>query len=87
MKNVIQSYFQKLFTNAQGNMELVLQCVRPKVEPTDNEDLVWDFSQEDVKDAIFFMHPDKAPRKDSLNSWFFQKCWSVIRGQVMKIVL
>lgn len=32
------------------------------------------------------MHPDKAPRQDGMTPGFFQKYWSIVGGDLIKIV-
>lgn len=68
---VILSDFQNLFTSEVGNMQRVLECVEAKVTGEDNIDLDRPFMREAVKDALFSMHPDKAPGEDGLNLGFF----------------
>ncbi|XP_058749040.1 uncharacterized protein LOC131622002 [Vicia villosa] len=45
------------------------------------------YSTEEVKDALWQMHPSKSPGPDGLPAFFFQKYWSIIGGDVTQLVL
>ena len=55
---VAESYFQELFSTAQPqNMESVLQAVQRKVTPHMNERLTRPYTANEVRLALFQMHP------------------------------
>lgn len=68
-------------------MEEVLSCVQRKVTEEQNRELMWPFESEEVKEAIFSMHPDKSPGEDGLNPAFFQKSWSIMGSAVTESVI
>lgn len=37
-----------------------------------------DFSDEEFKEALLQMDPNKVPRVDGLNPAFFQQCWNIL---------
>lgn len=39
---------------------------------------------EEVKTAVFSMHPEKSPGMDDLNPGFFQAFWSIVGSDVCK---
>ncbi|XP_060969488.1 uncharacterized protein LOC133036771 [Cannabis sativa] len=41
---------------------------------------------EEVKKAVFQMHPDKSPGPDGMTPAFYQKCWSIVGSDVVKVV-
>nr|CAD1829772.1 unnamed protein product [Ananas comosus var. bracteatus] len=43
------------------------------------------FSEEEVKRAVFASAPDKAPGPDGFPTMFFQRYWSLIKADVMKV--
>lgn len=49
--------------------------------------LLADFTPQEVKDAVFAIHPDKAPGADGLNAGFFQHYWDIIGQDVMSSCL
>ena len=41
---------------------------------------------EEVKNAVFSMHPDKSPGPDGMTPAFYQKYWTIIWNDVFKLV-
>ncbi|XP_074369678.1 uncharacterized protein LOC141711143 [Apium graveolens] len=84
IQRVIEDYFSELFTasNLQGSLsdrEVVKQ-----VSDLENEELLGEITGEEVKEAIFSMHPDKASGIDGFNPAFYQAFWSVVEIDVVK---
>lgn len=48
---------------------------------------VMSFSNLEVKEAIFQMHPLKAPEPNGLPALFFQKYWHIVGGEVQNYAL
>jgi len=44
-----------------------------------------DVTNLEVKEAMFQMHPDKAPGPDGYNAYFFQRNWDMIGGDICKV--
>ena len=62
-----------MFTSAStSSFQQVIHHVREVVTPDMNNMLLADFSHEEVKRALFQMHPTKAPGPDSMNPLFFK---------------
>ncbi|MCI06308.1 endonuclease/exonuclease/phosphatase family protein, partial [Trifolium medium] len=74
---VAQNYFDHLFKANIATHDPVLSLVAPKVSEEDNERLVAPITKEEVKDALFQMHPDKAPGPDGFNPAFYQHFWNL----------
>lgn len=49
-----------------------------------NEGLMKSVSEEEVKAAVFSMHPEKASGVDGFNTGFFQAFWQVVGADVIK---
>nr|GLL44928.1 uncharacterized protein LOC109158536 [Ipomoea trifida] len=62
--NVILDYFGKLFTSECGDMHEVIDAIAQMVTPQDNEQLTRVVSMDEVRTAVFQMHPDKSPGPD-----------------------
>lgn len=83
LQEIITNYFGELFTSSgnAGNLSGrdKVQCVTEE----QNKHLFQPISREEVKAAVFAMHPEKAPVYDGLNPAFNQAFWSVIEKDVM----
>ena len=51
-----------------------------------NNDLCATIDKEEVKKAVFQMHPDKAPRPDDFNPCFYQRYWDIVEEDVVSLV-
>lgn len=78
IQGVIEGYFVHLFQSTSANGSLSqhekVQCITEE----ENENLPSDITPEEVKAAVFSMHPEKAPGIDGLNPMFFQTFWSIV---------
>ena len=52
-----------------------------------NSTLLQRYNPEEVKQALFQMHPSKAPRLDGMSPFFFQKFWHIVGQDVTTAVL
>jgi len=55
---------------------------------TDDQNRILTFwaSEEEVKSALFLMHPEKALGPDGMTALFFQKSWSIIKKDITDMV-
>jgi hypothetical protein len=44
------------------------------------------FTEDEVRNAINQMPSDKAPGPDGFTGVFFKRCWSIIKGDIMKVI-
>ncbi|XP_073119573.1 uncharacterized protein [Henckelia pumila] len=90
MAAIIESYFSDLFSSDNPTSEdtrKILDCVIPRIDGNLNLILTTPFSKEEVRKALFDMHPDKAPGPDGMSVFFYQKFWNIIREEVTMAVL
>ena len=81
------NYFQDLFTSSNSaDFSGVLNAVDHVVTPAMNITLLQRYSSEEVKQALFQMHPSKSPGPDGMPSIFFQKYWHIV-GQDVTIAI
>lgn len=73
MQNLIKEYFKQLFTADQPQMDTVLNCIPSSISAQQNTELLKPIVDEEVKEAVFHMHPDKASGPDGMNPAFFSK--------------
>ena len=68
------NYFQDLFTSSNpADFSGVLNAMDHIVTLAMNTTLLQRYSSEEVKQALFQMHPLKSPRLDGMPPFFFQK--------------
>lgn len=68
-------------------MEETLECVKERINSEQNQMLTQEFTQEEVRSALFAMHPDKSPGPDGMNPAFFQNFWPIIGNDVSQACL
>ena len=85
---VAEQYFQCLFTTANPvNMETVLDSVERVVTRTMNNSLLEPYTPEEVRRALFQMHPSKSLGPNGMSPFFFQKYWHIVRHDVSEVVI
>ena len=68
-----ESYFKDLFAATPAvNIEGVVQAVERRVTPQMNDRLTQRYSPDEVRTALFQMHPSKALGLDGMSPFFFQ---------------
>ncbi|XP_031091035.1 uncharacterized protein LOC115996030 [Ipomoea triloba] len=88
MQSVILNYFNDIFHSSGSSLvESFFNGITPRVSQTDNNYLLRPFENEEVKEALFSMFPDKAPGPDGMNPGFYQHYWDVVGGDVTSFVL
>ena len=67
-------------------MEFVLDSVERVITPTMNNSLLKPYTPEEVRQALFQMHPSKSPGPSGMSPFFFQKYWHIIRHVIDAII-
>ena len=52
-----------------------------------NRKLIRPIYETEIKEAVFSMHPNKAPGPDGMSPFFFQRFWNIIKNDVIRAVL
>jgi hypothetical protein len=81
---VALNYFNILFKANASEHDPVLSLITPKVTQEDNDRLVAPITREELKEAIFQMHPDKAPGPDGFNPAFYQHFWDLCGNDIFE---
>lgn len=87
IKSIVLEYFTDIFTeNGDGS---VLGDTLSRFPTLDEE--VWErvnaeFTEEDIKRALFDMTPLKASGPDGFHASFFQKQWGTVGGSIVRMV-
>lgn len=64
----------------------MLECVPRTITDVHKNILLEPVSDSEVKQAIFSMHPDKAPGPDGMTPAFYQKHWAVVGNEIIQLV-
>ena len=87
MEKVAISYFEDLFsTTSPSDLDSFLTEVTPAITPSMNQHLLRLATEEEVKEALFMMHPEKAPGPDGMTALFFQHAWHIIKNDLVEMV-
>jgi hypothetical protein len=84
--NVVITDQEGLFKAVDGNHDLVLSLIKPRVTNEDNERLSTPILKEEIHTALMQIHPYKSPGHDSFNSAFYQHFWSLCGDDIFSVV-
>ncbi|XP_018479530.1 uncharacterized protein LOC108850504 [Raphanus sativus] len=77
--NIISSYFKEIFTSSgSSGLEVVKAAISPCISAPMNEQLTTIPSHVEIQEALFAIHPDKAPGPDGFSASFFQTNWEAV---------
>lgn len=60
----------------------MLEGIDIRISPDQNASLTESFTADEVKMAIFSMHPDKSPGPDGMNPAFYPRFWDIIGNDI-----
>jgi hypothetical protein len=83
---VARSYFDQLFKTNTTTHEPILSLIGAKITQEDNDKLSAPITKEELKAALFQMHPDKAPGPDGFNPAFYQHFWDLCGDDIFAAV-
>lgn len=86
LENVMTEYFTELFKTSCTDWEPVVACVHRKVSRDQNDMMVADIEDLEVKNALFHMHPDKSPGPDGMTPGFYQNFWHIVGKDIVEII-
>jgi hypothetical protein len=84
----ISEYYKNLFGPPVDNSFTLVESENsdiPQVSPEENSILIADFSEEEVYNAIMQMEKNKSPGPDGFPVEFYQKCWHIIKTDLMNM--
>lgn len=88
LQELITNYYKKLFpTNAGNHMEEFLQHVKQSVSNDMNNQLLCEFTEEEVRQGLDAIGDLKAPGADGMSSLFYKKHWSIVGADMVREVL
>ncbi|CAA7021653.1 unnamed protein product [Microthlaspi erraticum] len=81
---VITDFYQKLFTTEEGERKsTVFQALKPCISEEVNKNLIKIPTPEEIKQACFSIHPEKAPGPDGFSACFFQTNWEKVKTKII----
>ena len=87
IEHLATEYFHNLFTSSTPeDCEEAFRFITASVTEDMNTLLTRAPSEEEIKEAVFAINPEKAPGPDGMTSLFFQKFWKVIGKDIIKTV-
>jgi len=86
VKDKVRKYFEERFVR-NDVCQVTLDKVRfNTISEADNVMLVSNFSEEEVRDAIWGCDSSKSPGPDRFNFGFIKSCWDILKKDVMNAV-
>ena len=87
VEKVAVDYFEDLFsTTSPTDFKSFLAEVTTGITPQMNQRLLRLVTESEVKEALFMMHPEKAPGPDGMRARFFQHSWHIIKKDLVEMV-
>lgn len=83
-------FFGNIYSSSKPsvrNIEAVTECCDCIVGEQMNTVLCAPFSEDEIRKAVFDMHPSKAPGPDGFTALFYQKLWPIIGKDITKAAL
>ena len=71
VQKMMVAYFQALYMSEGCNDGGCIDVISPTISNDDNAFLTAPFTEMEIKEAVFSMHPDKSPGPDGMNIAFF----------------
>ncbi|KAA3472382.1 reverse transcriptase [Gossypium australe] len=87
LKQLTVDYFQKLFTPDSDIHQNHFRGAFPDLLDHEKEALGREFTPEDIRAALFQMHPNKAPGPNGFHALFFQKFWDTLEEAMCGFLL
>lgn len=87
-EGIATDYYKNLFTTSNNlNMDGVLASVEKVVTDDMARNLVCTYIEDEIRVALFKMHPSKSSGSDGMSSFFFQKFQHIVGYDVTAVVL
>ena len=85
--DTIANYFREIFSSTTVDCSgTVHKALKPQISATQNDNLITPPTAEEIRLAVFSIHPDKTPGPDGFSTSFFQSNWENLRSAIIKEV-
>ena len=79
----VMNFYKKLYQEPEAWRPAIDGLEFACLDKTERSMLEREFGKEEIIETLKEAKGDKAPRPDGFTMAFFQKCWSVLEGDVM----
>ncbi|XP_027093591.1 uncharacterized protein [Coffea arabica] len=87
IRDLAVQYFEKLLTSdREGRVTPSLDFPLPSLTDKDNRMFQQQPSLQEVKEVVFSMSKDSAPRPDGFGAGFYQECWPIVQHELLEAV-
>ncbi|XP_024199817.1 uncharacterized protein LOC112203016 [Rosa chinensis] len=89
IQRLLMQYYTEIFSTGGTDSTAISEIIgatSTKVTSSMNAELVMPYSDEEIKRALFQMHPSKSPGPDGMTPFFFQKYWNIVSNDVCTAV-
>lgn len=84
VKNYSRDIFKPIDRGSRDMETIINNAISPLISEETNQSLIELLDAKEIKDALFSIHPGKAPGPDVFYSCFFQSNWNVMGEDVVK---
>ena len=87
IKKVAHKHFKNLLSAIEemAKYEEILQHTKRKIKKEQNKDMCKDFTEEEIVEAIWSLHLNKAPGPDGFTIAFYRNHWHTIRKDFVRM--
>jgi hypothetical protein len=90
IKQAAYEDFEMLYTEPKGTetdqQRYPLTVIPRLINEDTNNRLTREVTQQEIKEALDQMNPDKAPGPDGFTARFYQQCWNIIKKDLTKMI-
>ena len=87
VEKVVVYYFEDLFsTTSPSEFDSFLNEITSSITSQMNQRLLRTATEEEVRQALFMMHPEKTPGPYGMTALFFQHSWHIIKNDLVEMV-
>uniref|UniRef100_A0A803NSN9 Reverse transcriptase domain-containing protein n=1 Tax=Cannabis sativa TaxID=3483 RepID=A0A803NSN9_CANSA len=86
LADVVVNYFVELFSASDTEGMEVIDSIDQVVPNLANMEFAKPVTEEEMRVAVFQMHPDKSPGPDEMTPAFYQRCWNIVKHDLVMVV-
>jgi hypothetical protein len=87
LENLANDYFRNMYTkDTLVAPELIEELIEQKVDQQMNDNLIREFTDEEIGDTLFQIAPLKVPGADGFLARFFQRNWGLLKHEIITAV-